>query len=133
MNNKRYIPYVVEPARRDRLPRAPRDAYDVEKLEGGDERTVLHFHPSMAPVKAAILPLVKKGKVKETAENFISSSSSAGTWNTMRCSPSASVTAVRDELGTFSSASPWTLTRWARAKTRTGPQGSPSPSANAIP
>lgn len=72
VNNKRYIPYVVEPSLGvDRLLLVLLcDAYDVEKLEGGDERTVLHFHPSMAPVKAAILPLVKKGKVKETAEKI---------------------------------------------------------------
>ena len=35
-------------------------AYDVETLEGGDERTVLHFHPAIAPVKIGILPLSKK-------------------------------------------------------------------------
>ena len=45
------------------------DAYEVEKLEN-DERTVMHFHPSIAPVKAAVLPLVKKGKVKEKAEEI---------------------------------------------------------------
>jgi glycyl-tRNA synthetase len=36
------------------------DAYDEESLEGGDTRTVLHFHPAVAPVKAAVLPLSKK-------------------------------------------------------------------------
>ena len=46
------------------------DAYDVEKLDDGEERVVLHFHPSVAPVKAAVLPLVKKGKVKEVAESI---------------------------------------------------------------
>ena len=35
-------------------------AYDEEELEGGDVRTVLHFHPALAPVKVAILPLSKK-------------------------------------------------------------------------
>ncbi len=35
------------------------DAYHVDTL-GGEERTVLKLHPSIAPVKAAFLPLVKK-------------------------------------------------------------------------
>ncbi|MBW2272328.1 MAG: glycine--tRNA ligase [Deltaproteobacteria bacterium] len=36
------------------------DAYHEESLEGGETRTVLHFHPAVAPVKAAVLPLSKK-------------------------------------------------------------------------
>ena len=36
------------------------DAYDEEELEGGDKRTVLRFHPALAPFKAAVLPLSKK-------------------------------------------------------------------------
>ena len=35
-------------------------AYDEEELEGGDTRTVLHFHPALAPVKIGVLPLSKK-------------------------------------------------------------------------
>ena len=35
-------------------------AYDEEELEGGDKRTVLHFHPALAPVKIGVLPLSKK-------------------------------------------------------------------------
>ena len=72
VNNKRYIPYVVEPSLGvDRLLLVLLcDAYDVEKLENGEERVVMHFSPKVAPVKAAILPLVKKGKVKEVAENI---------------------------------------------------------------
>ncbi|MBR2089355.1 MAG: glycine--tRNA ligase, partial [Fibrobacter sp.] len=45
------------------------DAYEVEKLEN-DERTVLHFDPKIAPVKVAVLPLVKKGQVKAKAEEL---------------------------------------------------------------
>lgn len=69
--NERFIPFVVEPSLGvERLLLVLLcDAYDVEKLEN-DERVVLHFHPSVAPVKAAVLPLVKKGKVKETAEKI---------------------------------------------------------------
>ena len=36
------------------------DAYAVEELEGGETRTVLRLHPSLAPLKAAVLPLSKK-------------------------------------------------------------------------
>jgi len=35
-------------------------AYTVETFEGGDERTVMRFHPALAPLKAAVLPLSKK-------------------------------------------------------------------------
>ena len=35
-------------------------ANDEEELEGGDSRTVLRFHPALAPFKAAVLPLSKK-------------------------------------------------------------------------
>ena len=31
-------------------------AYDEEELEGGDVRTVLRFHPALAPVKIGVLP-----------------------------------------------------------------------------
>jgi len=67
--NERYIPYVVEPSLgADRVVLAFLcEAYDEEELEGGDIRTVLRFHPALAPVKIAILPLSKK--LNEGAEN----------------------------------------------------------------
>ena len=57
-----YIPYVVEPSLgADRVALAFLvDAYDEETLGEGDVRVVLHLHPALAPVKAAILPLSKK-------------------------------------------------------------------------
>ena len=60
--NERYIPYVIEPSLgADRVTLAFLcAAYDEETLEGGDVRTVLHFHPAIAPVKIGILPLSKK-------------------------------------------------------------------------
>ncbi len=60
--NEHYLPYVIEPSLgADRVTLAFLcAAYDVEALEGGDERTVLHFHPAIAPVKIGILPLSKK-------------------------------------------------------------------------
>ena len=59
---EQYIPYVVEPSLgADRVTLAFLcGAYDEEELEGGDVRTVLRFHPFLAPVKAAVLPLSKK-------------------------------------------------------------------------
>ena len=57
-----YIPYVVEPSLgADRVALAFLvDAYDEETLGESDVRVVLHLHPALAPVKAAILPLSKK-------------------------------------------------------------------------
>ena len=54
--------YVVEPSLgADRVTLAFLcAAYDEEELEGGDVRTVLHFHPALAPIKIAVLPLSKK-------------------------------------------------------------------------
>ena len=62
VNKERYIPYVIEPSLgADRVTLAFLcSAYDEEELEGGDTRTVLHFHPALAPVKIGILPLSKK-------------------------------------------------------------------------
>ena len=60
--NEKYIPYVIEPSLgADRVVLAFLcAAYDEEELEGGDMRTVLRFHPALAPVKIGILPLSKK-------------------------------------------------------------------------
>ncbi len=60
--NEKYIPYVVEPSLgADRVTLAfLADAYREEELEDGTTRTVLKFHPRIAPYKLAILPLTKK-------------------------------------------------------------------------
>ena len=60
--NEKYIPYVIEPSLgADRVALAFLcDAYDEEEVGENDVRTVLHFHPAIAPVKAAVLPLSKK-------------------------------------------------------------------------
>ena len=70
VKNEKYIPYVVEPSLgADRVVLAFLcAAYDEEELEGGDVRTVLHFHPALAPVKIAVLPLSKK--LNEGAEKI---------------------------------------------------------------
>ena len=59
---EKYIPYVIEPSLgADRVVLAFLcAAYDEEELEGGDMRTVLRFHPALAPVKIGVLPLSKK-------------------------------------------------------------------------
>ena len=60
--NTHYTPYVVEPSLgADRVALAFLvDAYDEEEIAEGDVRVVLHLHPALAPIKAAILPLSKK-------------------------------------------------------------------------
>ncbi len=61
---EKYIPYVIEPSLgADRVTLAFLcEAYDEEVLdaEKNDVRTVLHFHPAIAPVKIGVLPLSKK-------------------------------------------------------------------------
>ncbi len=60
--NEKYLPYVIEPSLgADRVTLAFLcEAYDEEELPDGDTRTVFRFHPALAPVKAAVLPLSKK-------------------------------------------------------------------------
>lgn len=60
--NEKIVPYCIEPSvGADRLTLAFLvNAYEEETLEGGETRNVLRFHPSIAPFKAAILPLSKK-------------------------------------------------------------------------
>ncbi|MDR0307319.1 MAG: glycine--tRNA ligase [Chitinispirillales bacterium] len=66
-----YYPYVIEPAAgADRATLAFLvDAYNVEG-EGKEERTVLRFHPAIAPIKAAVLPLVKRDGMPEMGEKI---------------------------------------------------------------
>ncbi len=65
---ERYVPHVIEPsAGADRGTLAFMvDAYDEEQVEGR-ERVVLRFHPRLAPVKVAVLPLVNKDGQPEVA------------------------------------------------------------------
>ena len=70
--NERYIPYVIEPSLGvERLfLTVLTEAYDEENIgteEKPDVRTVMHFHPALAPFKACVLPLSKKlsGKADE--------------------------------------------------------------------
>jgi len=60
--NEHIVPYVIEPsAGADRATLAFLvDAYHEEEIKPGDTRNVLRFHPKLAPVKVAVLPLLKK-------------------------------------------------------------------------
>ena len=66
--NRKYIPYVIEPSLGvERLFLSiVTEAYDEEVVdaEKNDTRVVMHFHPALAPYKAAILPLSKKLSAK---------------------------------------------------------------------
>lgn len=68
-DNQNYIPYVVETSvGLDRLFLSTLSAsYKEEKLEDGSERVVLALPRALAPVKAAILPLMKKDGLPEKA------------------------------------------------------------------
>ncbi len=73
--NERYVPYVIEPSLGvERLfLTVLTEAYDEENIgteEKPDVRTVMHFHPALAPFKACVLPLSKKlsGKAEEIYE-----------------------------------------------------------------
>ncbi|MCL1822682.1 MAG: glycine--tRNA ligase [Oscillospiraceae bacterium] len=60
--NEKFIPYVIEPSLGvERLLLAVlTEAYNEEALDDGTIRNILHFHPYLAPFKAAVLPLSKK-------------------------------------------------------------------------
>ncbi|MGH7532568.1 MAG: glycine--tRNA ligase, partial [Gemmatimonadales bacterium] len=66
--NTRYLPYIVETsAGADRVTLTTLvDAYREEEVEG-ETRVVLGLHPAIAPIKVAVLPLVKKEGMPETA------------------------------------------------------------------
>lgn len=68
-----YVPYVVETSiGLDRLFLAVLTAaYKEETLEDGSERTVMMIPPALAPVKATVLPLVKKDGLPEMAREIM--------------------------------------------------------------
>ena len=65
-----YVPYVVEPSvGADRAILAFMcDAYDEETVNG-ELRVVFHFHPDLAPVKVAVLPLSRKENLAALAKD----------------------------------------------------------------
>jgi glycyl-tRNA synthetase len=68
---QRFFPYVIEPsAGADRATLAFLcEAYHEDQIEG-ETRVVMRFHPKLAPIKAAVLPLVKKDGMPEKAEEI---------------------------------------------------------------
>ncbi|MGM9774845.1 MAG: glycine--tRNA ligase [Candidatus Egerieousia sp.] len=71
--NASYTPYDIETSIGvDRMVLAVlSSAYKQEKLENGEERVVMKFHPALAPVKAAVLPLVKKEELTNVAQSIM--------------------------------------------------------------
>jgi len=71
---EKVVPYVIEPsAGADRATLAFMvDAYNQEEVRG-EKRVVLKFHPELAPLKIAVLPLLKKNdRIVETAKKLCS-------------------------------------------------------------
>ncbi|NNM66626.1 MAG: glycine--tRNA ligase [Spirochaetales bacterium] len=71
-SGERFLPFVIETSAG--LTRSVlmvlTDAYEEEVLGEGDVRTVLHFHPNLAPVKVAVMPVVKKDGLLELAQDL---------------------------------------------------------------
>lgn len=70
--NEKFLPHVLEPTFGvDRTVLAVLcEAYTEEKLENGDSRTVMKFVPALAPITAAIFPLMKKDGLREMAQEI---------------------------------------------------------------
>jgi glycyl-tRNA synthetase len=69
--NERFIPYIIETsAGADRTTLVVMaDAYTEEEV-GGEKRVVMRFHPALAPLKAAVFPLVNKDGMPELARRI---------------------------------------------------------------
>ncbi len=73
--NENYVPYVIETSiGLDRMfLRIISESLKEEKLENGETRTVLNLPPALAPIKVAVLPLVKKDGLPEKAREILNS------------------------------------------------------------
>ena len=71
--NESYVPYCVETSIGvDRMCLAVLShAYTVEKLENGEERVVMKIPAPLAPIKVAVMPLVKKDGLPEVAQKVV--------------------------------------------------------------
>jgi glycyl-tRNA synthetase len=69
--NERFIPYIIETsAGADRTTLVVMvDAYAEEEV-AGEKRVVMRFHPALAPLKAAVFPLVNKDGMPELARRI---------------------------------------------------------------
>ena len=73
VNNEKYLPYVIETSvGADRCLLAILcDAYRLENAGDPDkERSVMKFHPALAPIKTAIMPLSKKSELEEVSNKL---------------------------------------------------------------
>lgn len=72
MTKERYLPYIIETSAG--LTRSVlmvlSDAYEEEEIAEGDVRTVLRFHPDLAPITVGVFPLVKKDGLAEMARDI---------------------------------------------------------------
>ena len=74
--NARYLPFIIETSAglTRQLLMVLCDAYEDQKVgdKGTDDdwRTVLHFHPNLAPITVAVLPLMKKDGLAELAQDI---------------------------------------------------------------
>ena len=68
---ERFIPFVVETSvGLDRtILMILSEAYHEEEVNG-EKRTLMKFHPAVAPIKAAVFPLVRKGEMSEVAHTI---------------------------------------------------------------
>ncbi len=111
---ERYLPYIVETsAGGDRVTLTMLvDAYREEEVDG-ETRVVLGFHPRIAPIKAAILPLVKKDGLPELADRIFHELSSSSAASTTTAARSAGATAARTRSAPRSAApsmgNPWAM------------------------
>ncbi len=71
--NESYTPYVIETSIGvDRMFLSVLcSSYEEQQLEGGDTRVVLHLPEALAPVKCAVMPLVKKDGLPEKAREIV--------------------------------------------------------------
>ena len=71
--NESYTPYVIETSIGvDRMFLSVLcSSYEEQKLEGGDTRVVLHLPAALAPVKCAVMPLVRKDGLPEKAQEIV--------------------------------------------------------------
>ena len=71
--NESYVPYVIETSIGvDRMFLSVLcSSYEEQALEGGDSRVVLHLPAALAPVKCAVMPLVRKDGLPEKAREIV--------------------------------------------------------------
>ena len=72
VKGERFLPYIIETSAG--LTRTVlmvlADAYEEEEVGEGDARTVLRFHPDLAPITVGVFPLVKKDGIAEVARKI---------------------------------------------------------------